>query len=1184
MALTRIKTDQISNGTITGDDVNANFDLSNVNLGNLTSTGIDDNSTVITITIDSADNVGIGEPSPTEKLEVSGNIKATSFIGSLSGNATTASAWETPRTITLTGPITGSVSIDGSGDVSITTSVSADSVNLGTDTTGNYVDDVTAGNYIIKTGTAGEGWSPTIAVDATSDNTASKVVARDVSGNFSAGTITADLSGNATTASTLETSRSIELSGDISGSAFFDGSSNITITTTIQPNSVALGTDTTGNYMIDVSAGSGISISHTQSEGSTATITHADTSSVSNLSSDNIDGTVLQDISVTFDEFGHVSTATVGTVNLDDRYYTETEVDTNFVNVSGDTLTGFLNLHASPTSALHAATKQYVDEVAQGLQALPSAKGATTANLTATYDNGTSGVGATLTATANGAFPTIDGVSYSLNDNILVKDQTNGFENGSYVLTTVGDGSNPWVLTRCSFCDEPNEVTGAFEFVTEGTVNGGTGWVIIVDSPVTIGTTNLNWTQFSGAGTYTAGTGLDLNGTQFAHADTSSVANVDNSNNTFIQDLTFDEFGHVTAVSSGSVTVGDGSLTVNTSGTGLSGSGTFSANQSTNNTITITSNATSSNNASTIVARDSSGNFSAGTITAALSGNASTATTLQTARTISLTGDVTGSVSFNGSSNVSINATVADDSHNHVISNVDGLQDALDAKLASSSYTASDVLSKLLTVDGAGSGLDADTIDGLQASSFMREYGTGVQSNINTISVTSGKYRWNNTTNGRPADSQANEYGTLLNLNYDGTQSTQLAHEIYEENLYFRTLNTGTDTGTAWKRVLTTSDEGSGNGLDADTVDGIQGSSIVQTSRTISTGSGLTGGGNLTANRTISHADTSSQGSVNNSGGTVIQDVTLDGFGHVTGLASVNLDERYYESVYGGVYTTKSASDVGYTASSASGRFNHLRGGLGVAAVTFQQALADAANKGVRLPTLDELEDELVRGTGGGFDSEICWTCTPVPGRSGYVYAKLGTGGGARLELPTDGTQTAYTRYVANVDVPIPFKANQWTTARTLSLSGDASGSVSIDGSSNVTLSVTVANDSHTHDARYYTESEADSRFFNVSGDTINVGRGNVYVENNSSDNQNGAGITIRTSNNPSSGSEGSVGAIFAVRSSGQAARLWVGQSETTTGSNHFVAPSAEINGNLTANSLTVGGSAVAPPPLFSLF
>jgi len=91
----------------------------------------------------------------------------------------------------------------------------------------------------------------------------------------------------------------------------------------------------------------------------------------------------------------------------------------------------------------------------------------------------------------------------------------------------------------------------------------------------------------------------------------------------------------------------NGTLTMAVSGTGLSGSASFTADQAGASSFTVTSNATSANTASAIVARDGSGNFSAGTVTAALTGNASTATTLQTARTI-------GGVSFNGSANINL--------------------------------------------------------------------------------------------------------------------------------------------------------------------------------------------------------------------------------------------------------------------------------------------------------------------------------------------------------------------------------------------------------------------------------------------------------------------------------------------------------------------------------------------------
>jgi len=96
------------------------------------------------------------------------------------------------------------------------------------------------------------------------------------------------------------------------------------------------------------------------------------------------------------------------------------------------------------------------------------------------------------------------------------------------------------------------------------------------------------------------------------------------------------------------------------------------------------------------------------------------------------------------------------------------------------------------------------------------------------------------------------------------------------------------------------------------------------------------------------------------------------------------------------------------------------------------------------------------------------------------------------------------------------------------------------------------------------------------AGDTINVGRGDVYIENNSDDNQNGAGITIRTSSNPNDGSEGSVGSIFAIRSSGGLSRLWVGQTETTTGYNNFVTNNAEINGNISVTGTVDGRDVLA--------
>jgi hypothetical protein len=205
--------------------------------------------------------------------DASGNFVAGTITAALVGNASTATTLQTARTISLSGDVVGSVSFDGSGNANIATTIQADSVALGTDTTGNYVATVAvSGTGLSVTGSGSETAAVTITSNATNANTASTIVARDASGNFVAGTITAALSGNATTASALQTARTISLTGDVIGSVSFDGSGNAAISTTIQPDSVALGTDTTGNYMVNVTAGTGVSVSHTQGEGSTATV------------------------------------------------------------------------------------------------------------------------------------------------------------------------------------------------------------------------------------------------------------------------------------------------------------------------------------------------------------------------------------------------------------------------------------------------------------------------------------------------------------------------------------------------------------------------------------------------------------------------------------------------------------------------------------------------------------------------------------------------------------------------------------------------------------------------------------------------------------------------------------------------------------------------------------------------
>ena len=170
------------------------------------------------------------------------------------------------------------------------------------------------------------------------------------------------------------------------------------------------------------------------------------------------------------------------------------------------------------------ANKAYVDQVAQGLDSKPSARAATTANISGTYDNGTSGVGATITAGSNGAI-VLDGVSPVVNDRILVKDQTAAAQNGIYKVTTQGSGSAAFVLTRATPEDQPSELSGgAFVFVEEGTANGDNGYVFTHTGAPTFGTTALDVTQFSGAGQINAGAAMSKTGNQLdVEVDDSSI-------------------------------------------------------------------------------------------------------------------------------------------------------------------------------------------------------------------------------------------------------------------------------------------------------------------------------------------------------------------------------------------------------------------------------------------------------------------------------------------------------------------------------------------------------------------------------------------------------------------------------------------------------------------------------------
>lgn len=192
---------------------------------------------------------------------------------------------------------------------------------------------------------------------------------------------------------------------------------------------------------------------------------------------------------------GTVSGTGISTYVLGKRL-DEFAVPTSNVSLNSNKITNL----ADPTSAQDAATKAYVDAARSGLDVKGSVRAATTASIT-------------LSGTQ-----TIDGVSVIAGDRVLVKNQSTASDNGIYDVA-----SGAW--SRSADSDTSNEFnSGAFAFVEEGTANGGKGYVLTTANPITLGTTALEFTQFSSSGAITAGTNLSFSGTTLnVNVDGSSI-------------------------------------------------------------------------------------------------------------------------------------------------------------------------------------------------------------------------------------------------------------------------------------------------------------------------------------------------------------------------------------------------------------------------------------------------------------------------------------------------------------------------------------------------------------------------------------------------------------------------------------------------------------------------------------
>jgi hypothetical protein len=240
----------------------------------------------------------------------------------------------------------------------------------------------------------------------------------------------------------------------------------------------------------------------------------------------------------------------------------------------------------APTSGTDIVNKAYADSIASGINFHQAVRLATVAALPAyTYNNGTGGVGATITANANGAL-SIDGVAVVAGNRVLIKDEVGAAQanHGVYVVTQTGDGSTPFILTRATDFDSTGTGVdqidaGDFFLVTAGATLANTSWVQQTPLPITVGTTPIIFSQFGAPVLYTAGTGLTLAGTVFSITNTGVAASTYGSASQ-VPVIAVNAQGQITSANSTSIAIAASQITsgVLPVGNGGTGATTLTAN------------------------------------------------------------------------------------------------------------------------------------------------------------------------------------------------------------------------------------------------------------------------------------------------------------------------------------------------------------------------------------------------------------------------------------------------------------------------------------------------------------------------------------------------------------------------------------------------------------------------------